>query len=82
MSNSVISVIIEFLIGKKYYANIINVIGTDGCQLCSFIFESPSDAEAHRREISSTRSYQWVETVSFRSRNDFRASVKKYSRNV
>lgn len=74
--------IVEFLLGKKYYANIINSAGTAKCEISSFIFESLMDAEKHRQEINSTRSYQWVETVSFRSRNEFgNPSIKRYNTN-
>ncbi len=82
-TKTVLSAIVEFLLGKKYYANIINSAGTVNCEISSFIFESRKDAEKHRQEINSTRSYQWVETVSFRSRNEFgNTSIKRCNTNV
>lgn len=71
--------ITEFLFGKKYYANVINTRGSERCEMSSFIFSSRSDAERHRDELSSTVSYQWVETISFRSSNDYSRTVKRYN---
>ena len=70
-TKTVIIAIVEFLLGKKYYANIINTRGTKRCEISSFIFSTPQEAEDHRQELSSTSSYQWIETVSFRSRIDY-----------
>lgn len=73
MNNSatVLSSIIDFLFGAKYYANIIVTRGTTRHEMSSFIFRSRANAERHKAQIASTASYQWVETVSFRSRNDY-----------
>ena len=68
MNETVLQSIIAHLLGHKYYVNIINTIGTDKCETTSFIHHSKEEAEAHKREIRSTRSYMWIETVSFRSR--------------
>ena len=68
MNETVLQSIIAHLLGHKYYVNIINTIGTDKCETTSFIHHSKEEAEAHKREIQSTRSYMWIETVSFRSR--------------
>lgn len=77
-TKTILSAIAEFLLGKKYYANVINTRGSERCEMSSFIFSSRSDAERHRGELSSTVSYQWVETISFRSRNDYSRTVKRY----
>lgn len=68
MNETVLQSIIAHLLGHKYYVNIINTIGTDKCETTSFIHHSKEEAEAHKREIQSTRSFMWIETVSFRSR--------------
>lgn len=82
-TKTVLSAIVEFILGKKYYANIINSAGTGKCEISSFIFDNRQDADKHRQEINATRSYQWVETISFRSRNEFEsASIKRYNTNV
>lgn len=71
--------IIEFLLGKKYYANIINTRGTDRCDISSIIFTTREAAEEHKRDLSTTMSYQWIETVSFRSRKDYYTTIKRYN---
>lgn len=81
-TKTVLTAIAEFLLGKKYYANIINNVGTINCEISSFIFDSRQDADRHRQEINSTRSYQWVETISFRSRENLDPSIKRYNINV
>ncbi|MCM1077809.1 MAG: hypothetical protein NC411_10675 [Bacteroides sp.] len=82
-TKTVLSAIVEFLLGKKYYANIINSVGTDNCEISSFIFDDRQNADKHRQEINSTRSYQWVETISFRSHSDFGStSIKRYNTKV
>ncbi len=81
-TKTVLSAIAELLLGKKYYAVIINTRGTSRCEISSIIFDSREAAEKHKQELSSTASYQWVETVSFRSRNDYATAVKRYDAGV
>ncbi len=82
-TKTVITAIVEFLLGKKYYANIINNIGIGKCEISSFIFDNIKDAELHRQEIIETRSYWWVETISFRSRIKYgNETIKRYNNNV
>lgn len=81
-TKSVISAIAEFLFGKKYYAVIINTRGTTRCEISSIIFPTREAAEEHKKELSATFSYQWVETISFHSRNDYDSSVKRYNAGV
>lgn len=64
--------IIEFLFGHKYYANIVNTRGTSAIELCSYIFYTKEQAEKHRIGVESTISFCFIETVSFRSRKDYR----------
>ena len=71
MNTTVLKEIIAFILGRKYYANIINTRGVDKCEICSFIFHSREEAERHRRDVESTMTFQFVETVSFRSRMDY-----------
>lgn len=71
MNKTVLTEILAFVFGRKYYANIINTRGTDKCELSSFIFRSKEEAEAHRRKLETTMSYLYIETVSFRSRKEY-----------
>ena len=65
---TVLQAIIAHIFGHKYYANIINTRGTDKCEMTSFIWHTKEEAEQHRREIDSTLSFLYIETISFRSR--------------
>lgn len=69
---TVLQAIIAFVFGHKYYINIFNRRGTPMCEISSFIFSSKEEAEAHRKSIEGTVSFQYVETVSFRSRNNYK----------
>lgn len=66
--------ILDHIFGHKYYANIINTRGTDKCEICSFIFHNKEEAEAHRTRLSTTASFLYIETVSFRSRKKYRST--------
>lgn len=68
---TVLQSIIAHIFGHKYYANIINTRGTDKCEVSSFIHRSKEEAMRHRLEIESTRSFLYIETVSFRSHKDY-----------
>ena len=59
------------IFGRRYYANIILVVGTDRFEICNRIFSERKQAEHHRETIERTTSYKWVATVSFRSRAAF-----------
>ncbi len=67
MNETVLQAIIAYILGHKYYVNIINTKGTEKCETTSFIHHSKAEAEAHRKQIESTASFLFVETVSFRS---------------
>lgn len=71
MNSTVLAEILAFILGRKYYANIINTRGTDKCELSCFIFHSKEEAEAHRLNLETTISYLYIETVSFRSRKEY-----------
>ena len=68
---TLLQAITAFLLGHKYYANIINTRGTDRIEISSFIFHSREEAEQHRKSLEDVRSFMFVETVSFRSRKDY-----------
>ena len=68
---TVLQSIIAHIFGHKYYVNIINTKGTDKCETTSFIHHSKEEAERHRLQIESTRSFIYVETVTFRSRKAY-----------
>ncbi|MEZ3589630.1 MAG: hypothetical protein K1V84_01165 [Muribaculaceae bacterium] len=63
--------ITAFLLGRKYYANIVHTRGTTNHEISSYIFLTKADAAAHRDALRDNRSYRYVETVSFRSRRDY-----------
>ena len=71
MKESLLQSIISHILGRKYYANIVNTRGTFRCELTSRIFLTREQAEQHRRTISSTYTYAHVETISFRSRQNY-----------
>lgn len=70
-TTTILTEIMAFILGRKYYANIIHTRGTNKCEVSSFIFLNKRDADAHRVNLENNRSYKYVETVSFRSRQDY-----------
>lgn len=58
----------RFVFGDVYYAVIIGERGSDRYDLASQIHSTLASAEAHRRRISETRTYIYIETIRFRSR--------------
>lgn len=71
MYTTVLTEIAAFLFGRKYYANIVNTRGTTKNEICSYIFRSKAAAYRHRDTLMTTRSFQYIETVSFRSRHEY-----------
>ena len=69
MEQTLLTKIIEFLFGRKYYANIINTRGKMDCDITSYIHRTKAEAIKHKQEVEMGRSYIIVETISFRSRN-------------
>lgn len=63
--------IVAHLFGRKYYANIINMRGTLRAELCCYVFASKAEAEEHRLSLDGNMSYKWLETVSFRSKQNY-----------
>lgn len=68
MHETVLQAIIAHIFGHKYYVNIINRKGTKHCEASSYIHQTREAAEEHKRQIMSTSSFLYVETVTFRSR--------------
>lgn len=68
MNSTVLKEIMAFLLGRKYYANIIATKGVAKQEICSYIFATKEAAERHRNEIETTLSFRYIETISFRSR--------------
>lgn len=68
---SLFQAIVEHIFGKKYFINIVNTIGTEKCEAASFIFRTRQEAEAHKARLATTRTFLYVETVSFRSRKSY-----------
>lgn len=71
MKESIISYIVGRIVGYKYYANVINLRGTDRIEMSCGIYRKKEDAEKHRRSLYGNRSYGYVETISFRSRKRY-----------
>lgn len=71
MNYSILQAIMAFIFGHKYYANIICSRGTDRYEVCSYIFLNRYQADMHRRRIEQTRSFDFIETISFRSRKEY-----------
>lgn len=77
MYSTVFNEILAFLFGRKYYANIITTKGVAKQEICSYIFATREAADNHRREIETTLSFRYIETISFRSRKvSLEATVK------
>lgn len=71
MTTTVIKEIVSFLFGRKYYANIIGTHGVDKQEVCSYIFSTKEGAMKHRDGIMTTRTFYFIETISFRSRKEY-----------
>ncbi len=71
MNSTVLTEIIAFLFGRKYYANIVATRGTTKQELCSYIFSTKQAADNHRQQLETTLSFRFVETISFRSRHNY-----------
>ena len=64
--------ILNHIFGRKYYANIINTRGTSICEISCVIFLDREEADEHRHSLDTNLSFMHVETISFRSRNEYR----------
>ena len=66
-----LELVLSFLLGRKYWANIVVTRGTSKYEVCSYIFRSKADADNHRHNVDNGLSFRVVETVSFRSRKEY-----------
>lgn len=71
MQTTVLKEVIAFLFGRKYYANIIGTQGTGKTEICSYIFSTKEDADKHRKELETTRTFLFIETIKFRSYKNY-----------
>lgn len=78
MKKTLIQTVIDYILGNKYYANIVNTKGTGKIEICSFIFGSKEQAEKHRKTLDYTRSFLFIETICFRSRKTY---IQDYENN-
>ena len=77
MNETVLTRIVAFILGHKYYANIVNTRGTFKNEICSYIFPTREAADRHRESLEMTASFQFVETISFRSRKEYCKQIKR-----
>lgn len=63
--------IAAFVLGRRYYANVVATRGTTRRELCCHIFRTREEADRHRLGLEETLSFRYVETVSFRSRKEY-----------
>ena len=64
--------IVEHLLGRKYWANIVRRDGTAINELCCYIFTNEAQARTHRDNLKYNATFDYVETITFRSRNIYR----------
>lgn len=76
LNESILEAIVAFFLGHKYYANIVNTRGTSKIEIASYIFPTRQEADAHKSRLQSTRSFQYVETISFRSRKVYGKEIQ------
>lgn len=76
MEINIIQKVIAFVLGYKYYANIVNRKGTADLELCCYIFTNKADAMKHKQDLNFNRSFNYVETVSFRSRTVYAPVIR------
>jgi len=60
------------IFGYRYYAVIIGTQGSGIYEVASQIHRTKKSAAEHRQRIYGTHTYVYIETITFRSRNDFR----------
>lgn len=70
MKNPITS-IINRVFGHKYYAVIVGLQGAGIYQIASAIHRTKKGAQEHRQRIEATRTFIYIETITFRSHNDF-----------
>lgn len=73
--------ILAFLFGQKYYVNIFCDRGTTNYWVSSQIFRSRAEAETHRHRNDFKTSFRFIQTRSFRSREDFTSLIDNIPNN-
>lgn len=63
-----LSLIIDHLLGRRYYANIVYHVGSRRCDISSYIFTTIEEAREHRDRLKDNRSFRFIQTISFRSK--------------
>lgn len=63
--------LMELLLGHKYYLCVVNRVGTDIYEVNSTMFRTKDEVEVYKQQLLATRMFQWVETISFRTRTDY-----------
>lgn len=69
---SVLDIIVDKILGRKYWANIVNMRGTNRVELSCYIFRTAEGAERHRQSLENNATFRVVDTVSFRTRTDYK----------
>lgn len=68
---TVLQKIIQLFFGRKYYAVVVNRIGTFDEEIASFVFKNMDEVEKYKRELQLNSTYRYVETISFWSKRDY-----------
>lgn len=69
--HNIVKFIVDLILGEKYYANIVLTKGTVKTEICSFIFKTKEEAKKHKKDLETTLSFQYYETISFRSHKQY-----------
>ncbi len=75
----VIENVLDFLLGKKYYAVVLWRTSTDIFEISSRIFRSKQEVETYRDRMFGNRTYRIHAVVSFRTREplQWQGEIKK-----
>lgn len=71
MNTTLLTEIMAFLFGRKYYICIYEIIGRAEIETAKFVFTSKQQADEYKKVIDSTASMRFIETISFRSRKTY-----------
>ncbi len=69
--------ILDFLLGRKYYAAVLWRTSTDIFEISSRIFRTKEEVEAYRETMHGNRTYRIHAVVSFRTREALEWKIKK-----
>ncbi len=75
----VIESILDFLLGRKYYAAVLWRTSTEIFEISSRIFRTREEVEEYREAMHGNRTYRIHAVVSFRTREplEWRCKIKK-----